>query len=458
MILRKVSIGIGLSILTISGYAVDLMHVYQQALQSDPTFQGARATWQANQENLPQARAGLLPNLSATGNYQGNNTLKDGYPRTGTVSSTFSNNTDGFTLTLTQPLFNYANWNAYKQANAIVKQASATFSAAQQDLMIRVSKAYFSILQAKDNLRFTQAEKAAIARQLDQAKQRYNVGLDAITSVYDAQASYDSIVAQEIAANNDLINRQEELREITGNVYNDLAGVTDNLPLITPQPENIDAWVEKAQKQNYALQATRYGATAAQENIKINAAGHMPTLNAVASFTNAYASKIDNGANNFPSEANTSAVGLQVAVPIFAGGKVSSQTRQAQFTYQKALADMDATFRKTTDLTRQAYNSIIAGISKIKADKQAIVSAQSSLESTEAAFKVGTRTIVDVLLAQKNLYQAQRNYATDQYTYINNILTLKQQAGTLSPGDLQQINNWLSKPVSLTEATANKKK
>lgn len=429
--------------------AADLMEVYNQALQSDPKFQSAYANYLAIKENVAISRAGLLPTIGGQATLKGirNSTIIEG-----SSSLTNSYQYQDYSISLTQPVFNFANWAKLKGASATAKQAQASYDAYAQDLMVRVSQAYFKVLEAADNLRFTQAEKLATAKQLDQAKQRYKVGLDAITSVYDAQASYDVIVAQEIAAQNDLVNRREELREITGVFHEDLAGLKTQLPLVTPQPANAEAWADTAKKQNFTLSAARFAVDAAKLNTKANFAGHLPTLNATASYSENSQSKND-AINGLRVDNSGSSVGLQLNVPLFTGGAVAAQTRQAQYGYQKSLADLENTYRNTLDLTRQAYNSINAYISKIKADKQAIISNESSLRSTEAAFKVGTRTIVDVLLAQKNLFYAQRSYASDQYQYINSILALKQAAGTLSPGDLQEINGWLKRDIATNKVS-----
>lgn len=425
--------------------AADLMEVYNQALRSDPKFQSAYAAYLSVKEGVPIARAVLLPSVNATGSLQ---TVRatSGHPaKDDATTNSYENRTYG--LSLTQPIFNFANWSKLKQASATAKQAQAQYDAAAQDLMLRSAKAYFDVLQAEDNLRFIQAQKQATAKQLDQARQRYKVGLDAITTVYDAQASYDSIVAQEIGAQNDLVNKREALRQITGTFHEKLASLKDNLPLITPQPANVDAWSDTAKRQNFALSASRFAVDAAKQNVNANFSGHLPTLNATAAYNDGSQSK-ENAANGLRVNTNSSSVGLQLTVPLFSGGGVTAQTNKAQYDYQKALADLEDTYRTTLNNTRQAYNSITAYISKIKADKQAIVSNESSLRSTEAAFKVGTRTIVDVLLAQQNLYQAQSQFTKDQYAYINSILALKQAAGTLNPGDLQEINNWLKREIA----------
>ncbi|MDF2868228.1 MAG: tolC, partial [Gammaproteobacteria bacterium] len=345
--------------------AADLMEIYNQALQSDPKLQSAYANYLSVKENVAINRASLLPSINGQANLKG---MRSSYVTQGNSSVTNSYQHQDYSISLTQPIFNFGNWAKLQGASATAKQAQAKYDAASQDLMVRVSKAYFKVLEAEDYLRFTQAEKLATAKQLDQAKQRYKVGLDAITSVYDAQASYDSIVAQEIAAQNDLVNRREELREITGTFHEDLAGLKNQLPLVTPQPANTEAWVETARKQNFNLSAARFAVDTAKQNIRANFAGHLPTLNATAGYNESSQSKND-AINGLRIDNAGSSVGLQLNVPLFAGGSVAAQTRQAQYGYQKSLADLEDTYRNTLDLTRQAYNSINAYISKIKADR-----------------------------------------------------------------------------------------
>lgn len=420
-------------------FAEDLMDIYRQALQSDPTFKQAIAQHLSSREALPQGIAVILPNLSLAANTMGNKTSTSApLPE---ASGTDHFNTHGYTLTLTQPVVNFSYWLRALQAGAIVKQANATFGAAAQDLILRVANAYFAVLQSEDDLQFIRAEKKATAKQLDQAKQRYDVGLEAITTVYEAQASYDSTVAQEIAAENSLNTSHEELREITGQYYPQLAKLKQDLPLLKPQPHDSEQWVAAANKQNLTLQAARYGVDSARQNVKANYANHLPIINAIGTYEDAQGFSQNAGGTT---DTETSTIGLQLSVPLFQGGLVTSQTRQARYNYQATAAGMDATYRNVVASTREQYNNVIAGISKIKADKQAVLSNQSSLESTNEAYRVGTRTIVDVLLAQENLLQARRVYAQDQYAYLISTLTLKQMAGTLNENDLKQINTWLS--------------
>lgn len=424
-------------LLTISSNALaeDLWQVYQDALCNDPTFQNARATRLATNEALPQGIAGVLPNLSVYTESLGNsqNTKVNGT----TTSNHY--NAHVYALNLTQPLFNFANWITIVQANATVKQANATYASAALSLMVRTATAYFNVLQAEDNLRFIESYKASTEQQLHQAKQRYEVGVDAITAVYNAQASYDSTVAQEIAAKNTIQNNMEALRQITGHYYDHLAGLCGPVRLITPDPNNVDTWVSSGIKHNYDLLAARYAADAAKANIKINAAGHLPTVDAVGTVQQQKNFAPGIGDINFTNEN----IGIQVNVPIYTGGLTLSKTRQADYNYQASTANMCGTYRNVVSQIHQQFNNVISGISKIKADKQAVLSNASSLSSTEESYKVGTRTIVDVLLAEQSLFQAQEIYAQDQYNYIISTLTLRQYAGILTECDIMQINNWL---------------
>ena len=428
-----------LSVATQAALATDLMDVYQQSLVNDPIFQAAKSTQLSKQETLPQNRASLLPNLSASAN-----TAKNYYhtlDAIGTSATAYPDsvkyNSNGYTINLTQSLINFGNWMKVSQADASVKQANADFGTATQDLIIRVARAYFNVLLAQDNLTFAHAEKAANARQFEQAKQRFEVGLSTVTTVYDAQAAYDKSVAQEITAENTLHNNQEALRQLTSSSYSDIENVKIALPLLTPQPADIQQWLDASQKYNLSLLSQRYATEAARQNIKVNNAGHLPTIDAIGSYTRT------NGANYGTLNAKQAAIGIQLNVPLFQGGLVASKTRQAEDDYATASANRENTYRSVMVTTRQKFNDVLAGISKIKADRQAVLSTQSSSNSTEEQFRVGTSTMVDVLLAQKSVFDAKRNLASDEYTYLLDTLLLKQSAGTLSPNDLQAINQWL---------------
>ncbi len=427
---------------TTTSYAeTDLLQVVQQALTFDQTFQSAKATYLAATEAYPQALALLYPNVGLTGYVStAHNKTMEGF--LGTPSE--SGNLKGYqyTLTVTQPVINFNNWWGVCQANYQVKAAAATYAAAAQDLLLRTAQAYFNVLQAQDIVRFTQAELLANKQQLDQARQRFQVGLDAITSVYNAEASYDANVAQLISAKNDVQNRREQLREITGVYYNNLATLKKSMPLLTPKPINVETWIDKSDQFNFQLQAARFTAEAARQAIKIAFSGHLPTVNLVGT---SQRMRIGNPVEGIAGSTDTrnNTLALQLDMPIFQGGLVNSQVRQQEYNYQKAIADMENTHQQVMVNLRQTYNSIIAGISKVKADQQAVLSQQASVDSTDASVKVGTRTIFELLQAQQQLFQAQTTLSQDQYLYINNTLQFKQLAGTLTYKDLQAINTWL---------------
>lgn len=422
-------------------YSENLLEVYHQATLSDPAYQAARAQYLSDTEKFPQARAQLLPNigLSMVTTHNQTKTFNAIINVEGFVGSNQFYNTQ-YTLNFSQPILNFSNLAKAYLAKAQVAQAQAVYASTAQDLMLRVTEAYFNALLSEDNLRFIEAQKKAIGRQLDQAKQRYQVGLDAITSVYDAQASYDSIVAQEIDAQNQVINNRENLRKLTNHYYAHLARFSDKIPLVKPNPSRVDSWVNAATAQNLDVVAARFETVAAKRNIESNAANHLPTLTATGQLNRIRSSDTD---ANSPGDRDTAIAGLQLELPIYQGGLIVSQTRQAQFDYQKASANLEAAYLDAMVKTRQTFNSIVAGISKIKADDQAIISNQSSVDSTDSALKVGTRTIVDLLNAQQKLLQAQRILAEDQYAYLQNTLVLKKLTGTLNIRDLSKINAWL---------------
>lgn len=429
-------------LLSVQSHATDLMEIYEQALSSDPIFKQAYSTYMSNKEALPQARAALLPSLLGTGgqisktqNQFGQNSFTGGV-----IPLRQSFYTYAYNLTATQAIFNYQSWMQIKLAKDSVKAAQATFNSSAQDLILRTAQAYFNVLLAKDTLRFTQAEKRANKRQLEQAQQRYKVGLDAITSVYEAKAAYDETVAREIADKNNLINRFEDLRKLTNHTYESLAPLRNGkIPLINPEPNNVNEWVDVALKQNYQLLSAKYSALAAKKNIQVQAGQNYPTINVQGNYQDSKTNAITVVGNQ-----KTASVTLNLSFPIYQGGLVLSQTRQANYDYQTASEAFEESYRNTLVNTRIAYNNILDGIEKIKADRQAIISAENSLSSTEAQFKVGTRTMVDVLDAQQRLFRTQLQLSTDQYTYIQSILLLKQSAGTLNANDLAQINSWLS--------------
>jgi len=425
-------------------FATNLIDVYRQALVSDPTFKAANYQWLAARENLPISRANLLPviGLNSDLNRSYNKTPKINFDGLKTTSKFYDNEAQ-YALNLTQPVFNFGYWANLFATKASVKAAEATYFSSAQDLMLRVATAYFNVLQSSDILNVTQAQKKAIAEQLRQTQQRYKVGLVAITDLNDAQANYDSIIASEIAAKNDLADKIEQLRAITDRGYKELDVLAKELQLLKPHPANIDQWVTTAEKQNYSLLAARYTTIAARENISEQRAGHFPIINLNGEYNNDYNSQSSSGITTGRDE--TTLVGVTIDMPIYHGGQVVAKTRQAQDQYQQSIQLQEQTHRSVVSSKRQFYLGVISGINKIIAYKQTVISKESKLRSTLLSYSAGLRTMVDVLQAQTDLYDAQKTYTVDKYNYLIETINLKYAAGTLSPNDLAKINSWLKR-------------
>jgi outer membrane protein len=420
--------------------ATDLMDVYRESLANDPIFKAAFSTYMANTEAVPQAQSALLPQvgLNAQKGRQHDNIKGGGFA----VDSTYNFHT--WQVNASQAIFNYQAWKAVAQAQDSVKAAQATFNSAAQDLMLRVTSTYLDALLAQDTLNFQEAKKRANKRQYDQANERFKVGLEAITSVYEAKAAYDQSVADVIAANNNLINRNEFLRKLTNHIYEALAPLRDGqIPLVRPEPQNIDEWVTTGLKQNYALLSAKYTLDAARDNIKVQSSGNWPVL----SLQGMSERTVNDGGSSslfVPTDASSASVFVNVNFPIYQGGLVASKTRQAKYKYQTNREQFEQVYRNIVVNSRIAYNTIIDGISKVKADKQTVESRVNQVNSTSAQFEAGTRTMVDVTNAQQRLFEAQVELASDQYRLINAQLQLKSLAGTLNANDLEEINAWLA--------------
>jgi len=421
-------------------YATDLMDIYKQALENDTVFKNAYDTYMSTAESIPQARAALLPQVTVTGQAS-RSYLKVLAGGLGT-NAYYANSL--WQVTASQALFNYQAWAQVAQAKASVKSAQALFNDSAQDLILRTAKAYFEVLFAKDTLDFAEAKKRANKRQFDQATQRFQVGLDAITSVYEAKAAYDQSIATVISARNNQVNQSENLRKLTNHVYESLAPLRGSkIPLVKPVPNDVNQWIDTGLKQNYKLFAAKYSLEAARDNVKALSSGAWPVLS-LQSTTGQ--NRNDVSANSFflPKEQTQSNIALAMNFPVFQGGLVKSQTRQAQYDFQSYSEQLEQTYRDVVVNSRIAFNTITDGISKVRADRQTIISQKNSLDSTEAQFEVGTRTMVDVVNAQQRLFEAQEQLARDQYNLINAILTLKYLAGTLNVNDLELINSWLA--------------
>jgi len=449
--------------------AEDLLDIYQRAIRQDPSLREAEANRLATLESKPQALSALLPQLTASSGYSyaqadGNSVISQVItedpitgnpipPTTVEIPNEFDQNstTLQWRVDLRQSVFKWDQWVALRQADKQVAQAEADYRAAEQDLAIRVATAYFNVLAAQDTLESEQAAKEAIARQLEQANKRFEVGLIAITDVQEAQSGYDQAVATEILAKRSLATSKESLREIIGEYPENLAFPRDEIPLINPQPEIEDEWVDQALQQNLALLSAELGAQITNDNVSFQRTGHYPTLEIQGSYngldsTGDRTNTRDGIASPaFPTDSDRSGydISLQLSVPIYSGGSVSSRTRQAVYQHRAARERFERTARQTERETRDAYLGVVSEIARVKALKQARASAQTALQATEAGFDVGTRTTVDVLNQRRQLFIADVNYARSRYDYIINVLRLKQAAGSLIIDDLIEVNNWL---------------
>ena len=424
-----------LSFISFSSFAEDLLSVYQSAVQNDSQFRAAQAAYKAQLELKNQSVATLLPTLSASAHY----TQRE--DETITTGSTLNDyNTNGYSLNLTQPLYRHENFVGLNQADAQIAQASAVFENAKQDLILRVSTQYFAVLAAENDFEFAKAVRKSIREQLIQTQQRFNVGLTAITDVHEAQARYDQAVAQAIVAENALAVSHETLREITAQNHSALSALSTEHPLVKPEPADIKQWVNTANAQNALLMANRKSVEVAQSEVSRQSAGHYPTLDLTANQTYTdYDEKFIGGAR----ETDNTSISLQLNIPLYQGGLVNSRTRAAAYRLTEAREKLEQQKRATERQTRSSYLSVIANISQVKALKQALASSSIALEATQAGFEAGTRTVVDVLDSQRELFRARRDYAQVRYNYLLETLNLKLAAGTLSSTDLEQINPWL---------------
>lgn len=419
-------------------YADSLYQIYQLAQERDPTLRAAAAARDAALEVKPQNLSGVLPTIGLGGEITRNSFDKRN-PLPTETNPTYSTD-KSYILNLTQPVFRWDRWVALGQADNFVTQAQAEYGAAEQELMVRVAERYFAVLAAQDALRLARAEKESIGRQLEQAQQRFEVGLSAITDVQEAQARYDTTVAVEISAQDNLASSHEQLREIIGENRENLDPVGDaDFKLVTPEPHELQAWVDTAIKQNPSLAAARAGSEAARQQIQIARAGHYPTLDANASY--GYQNRNFGGIATV--ERNDGALGLQLNVPLYQGGYVNSKSREARYRFDEARELLDANQRSIERQTRDAYRGVITGMSEVRAAEQARKSSTTALEAAQTGFEVGTRTIIDVLDAQRALSLAELNLYDKRYDYLLNTLRLKQAAGTIAPADIDALGSWL---------------
>ena len=357
--------------------------------------------------------------------------------------------TQSWSLDLNQTIYDHANYKRLDLARGQVSRAEAVYQQAYQDFLVRVAGRYFDVLTAIDGVTFAEAEELALQRQFEQAEQRFEVGLTAVTDVHEARASYDNARARAIVARNRLEDAKEGLRELTGRYFDELDPLQEVLPLVEPNPASADEWVSIAMSNNPSVLAAQRAVDIADANARLQRSGHYPTLSLNASmgeFTNGNYVLRDDLQNPIGTADLTVAdttYGVRLNVPIYQGGYVSSATRQARYELSASQQDLDAQQRATLRATENAYRAVMAGIQQVEAFGQALVSAESALEATQAGFEVGTRTIVDVLIAEQRYFQAQRDNSTARHTYIVDHLRLKAAAGVLEESDLRKVNEIL---------------
>jgi outer membrane protein len=426
----------------------DLLQIYRDALANDATYASARATRDAGLESLPQGLAQVLPTINATGFAQANNVDIEfrqvaGSTLTGPLDSKRSGPTSGFTVTLTQPLFNWQNFQVYKEAGFKAVQAEATFGQATQDLIVRVAQAYFDVLASQDSLTFIQGQKVAIAEQLAQAKRNFEVGTATITDTHEAQARFDLATSQEIAAQSDLEIKKRTLQQVVGRFPDQLAPLKPSIELTPPEPNAMEDWASAASTQSYPVRAQEAAVEVAVREIERVRAGHLPTLNLVGN------AGINNSGLSTSATVNSAAdttsynIGLQLAIPIYAGGNVSSLVRQAVANRDKTQQDLESARRTAALNARQSFLGVTNGMAQVKALEAALVSSRSALDSNKLGYEVGVRINIDVLNAQQQVFSTLRDLSRARYDTILNGLRLKSASGTLTDADVEGINRLL---------------
>jgi len=419
----------------------DLMQIYREAVTNDPAIASAQANWQATQEAMPQARSGLLPTAQATGGVSGNQydaTLNTD-PKTD-ISHRYTQY--NALVSASQPLFRYQNIVAYDQAKQQVAQSNDVLELARQDLILRVAIAYFDVLLAQFNIELAESQKKAVVESLAQAKRNFEVGVATITDTNEAQAKYDQIVAQEIATRNDYDNKVTALRAIIGRFPKELKRVGPGFKPAPPDPDNLQYWVERSRTDNLNVKVADKNFDIATLQIDRAKAGHYPTLDLVASYgyVNSAGGSVSLG---FTSYSTQGIIGVNLAIPIYQGGLIESQVRQAIALQDKARQDLEFARRTAFTLAQTGYTGVVSSVASVKAFEQAVLSAESAYQSNVLGQEVGVRTFLDVLQVQQNVYSTRRDLAQAYFNYLIGWLRLKSAIGTLSDTDLEDVNRQL---------------
>lgn len=427
------------TLLAASGWAqaADLLETFHAAQANDPVFAAARATQQAGQEKLSQGRSLLMPsiNLNANTTFNNQNARYRGF--LSSASGDYNYNSNGYGVTLVQPLFRQQNWQAYSESELQAAQAGMQLKIAEQDLILRTAQAYFEVLIAQDSVGLAEAQKTSISEQLEQAKRNFEVGSATITDTLEAQARFDLTGSQQIAAQNNLEIKRSALQQLINAMPKDLKPLGKEIKLEAPQPADMDKWVETAQSGNLQLAIAQASAEIADKEVVRNRGGHYPTVDLVANYSK-------NSTGGVMSNDTTSkSVGVQLNMPLFQGGAVNSKWREAEANRERARQELENVRRNVAQLTRQAYLGVVSGIAQVQALQQALASSVSVLDASKLGHEVGVRTNLDVLNAQQQLYSTRRDLYQAQYNYLVSELQLKAAVGSLGEDDLGKVNQAL---------------
>lgn len=421
----------------------NILEIYNEALENDPTYKAAEYSYLADKQIVVQGRAALLPSITLSGStnwneYYQNDVLQQEY-------NSFSKS-----ARISQPLLRLDTWFNFKRSKSLTNAAEADFAYQQQNLLLRTAELYFGVLRAIDNLNAAISEEKAIKKQLDQTRQRYEVGLSAITEVQEAQLAYDVSLAAKIRREGELFSSKEALNALIGREVLSIDALINEMDVMNPVPASKDEWVKKAISENYRLKAANLRTKASKNNARSAASNHLPKIDIVGtrieSETNQYGFEgidIQGLDVRVPDETQRDVYGLQWSVPLFQGGAVSSRRKQAYADYNKSSQDALFVQRSVIQEVRSQYSNVVTLVANLRAQRQAVISATSALEATRVGYEVGTRNIVDLLQAEKNLYAAERNLANAKYDYLLSTLRLHLAAGTLEPKNLIDINSLL---------------
>ncbi len=434
---RRLAILSGLiaSLFVQAANADTLQQIYDLAAANDPQIRAAEAQLQANLENRNIGRSGLLPQVSLGGSYSDQTSNYVGQAEETRESTSYSAN-------VRQTLFDFPAWYNYKRGDSLANQAEQDYMNAKQNLILRTATAYFNVLSALDNMRATKAEEVALAKQLEQTRQRYDVGLIAITDVHEAQAAYDDVVARLVDALGLVGITFENLSVLTGQPHTSIAPLKADFPIVAPVPENAEEWVQMALQNSYTLKSAMLSRDAASYNAQSRKWEHAPSLSLGMSYQDE--SVTTNSAIQFLNrEGDTTSISLTLDVPIYLGGNISASRRQAAYQAQASQENLNNTRQTLIQNTRNQHLTVNIDVSQVEARRQAIVSSQSAYEATRAGYDVGTRNLVDVLNAEQAVYQARRDYYRARYEYIIDRLGLDQLVGALGTSDINDIETWL---------------